>query len=304
VESCRALKSLGYRIALDDFQWHAGVEALVELADYIKIDFLQSGPEERGAMLEWLRGSRAVLLAEKIETQAEFEQAVREGFELFQGYYFCRPELMWNRVIPANLMAQMELMQALECEEMDFPVLARLVKRDPSIAYRLLRMVNSAGFGMRWDVRSVEMALIAVGEGTFRRIAILAIAAGLCPTKSWEALRMALVRARFCELGAEKAGHDPTEQYLLGLFSLLPAMMQISMERAMAKICLREGIRDALLGTCNEESWLLRWMERHERGDWQQCDRIAELRGLDAGELNRHVMAASEWADGMLHPIG
>jgi EAL and modified HD-GYP domain-containing signal transduction protein len=115
---------------------------------------------------------------------------------------------------------------------------------------------------------------------------------------------MALVRARFCELGAEKAGHDPTEQYLLGLFSLLPAMMQISMERAMAKICLREGIRDALLGTCNEESWLLRWMERHERGDWQQCDRIAELRGLDAGELNRHVMAASEWADGMLHPIG
>lgn len=304
VRSCTELKSLGYRIALDDFQWRAGMEPLVELADYIKIDFLQSGPEERSELVQRLRGRQAVLVAEKIETQAEFQQAVAEGFELYQGYYFCRPELIGNRVIPANLLAQVELMLVLKGEEMDFREISRLVQRDPSITYRLLRMVNSAAFGMRWRVRSVEMAMIAVGEGMFRRVAMLAIAAALCPRRSWEVLRMALVRARFCELSAAMAGYDSGEQYLLGLFSMLPAMLHIPMEEAVAKVSLRGEIREALMGSRNEEGLFLGWMELHERCGWRECDEIADRKGLDRGHLSRNVHEALAWADGMLEPIG
>lgn len=304
VDTCRELQSAGYRIALDDFEWRPEVESLVELADYIKVDFVQTRGAERHAMLDRLRGSRAVLLAEKIETRADFEHAVREGFALFQGYYFCRPELISKREIPANLPAQMELMRVLHEGEMEFREMARLVKQDPSLTYRLLRMVNSAAFGLRREVRSVEMALIAVGEGTFRRIVMLAVTASFCPTKSWEALRMALVRARFCELGAAESGDDPREQYLLGLFSLLPAMLHVPMAQALAKISLSGGMLAALLGAYNDQAWLLRWMECHERGDWQQCDRIAEMRGLDARKLNRCGMESVVWADAMLHPMG
>ena len=304
VRSCRELKSLGFRIALDDFRWRAGMEPLVEMADYIKIDFLQTAPQERSEMVLRLRGRRAVLVAEKIETQGEFQQAVAEGFELYQGYYFCRPELIGNRVIPANLLAQVELMLVLKGEEMDFREISRLVQRDPSITYRLLRMVNSAAFGMRWRVRSVEMAMIAVGEGMFRRVAMLAIAAALCPRRSWEVLRMALVRARFCELSAALGGYASGEQYLLWLFSMLPAMLHISMEEAVGKISLRGVIREALMGSWNEEGWLLRWMERHERCGWRECDEIAERKGLDRGCLSRNVQEAVAWADGMLEPIG
>lgn len=304
VEACRGLKRAGYRIALDDFTWRAGMGPLAELADYIKVDFLQSGAEARRALRERLRGCRAALVAEKIETRAEYEQAVREGFGLFQGYYFCRPELMASRAIPANLLAQMELLRALQGEAMDFPEMAGLVKRDPGITYRLLRMVNSAAFGMRWHVRSVEMALVAVGEARFRQIAVLAIAAGLCPSHAWEALRVALTRGRFCELSAGLVRSDAMEQYLLGLFSLLPAMMQVSMEEAVAGISLREAIRCVLLGECNEEAWLLRWVESYELGDWQGCDEIAASHGLDAEVLKRNLREAVVWADGMLHPIG
>lgn len=304
VESCRELKAAGYRIALDDFEWSAGMDPLVALADYIKVDFLRSGPEERRDLVERLRGSRAVLLAEKIETQAHFEQAVRAGFSLFQGYYFCYPELVANRVVPANLSAQIELLQELQSKAIDFTEMARLVRRDPAIAYRLLRMANSAAFGIRREIRSVEMALIAVGESRFRKMAILAIAAGFCPKNKWEALRMALVRARFCELGAARAGYDQTEQYLLGLFSLLPAMMQISMEEAVARVCLREEVRCVLLGECNGVAWLLRWIESHEGGDWEACDRIVKRNALDVGELVRNLRDAVVWADGMLQPIG
>lgn len=303
LKSCRELKEQGYRLALDDFEWHPGVEPLVEMADFIKVDFVQSGLAERERILNRLRGCGARLIAEKVETQSDFEQARQEGFELFQGYFFCRPELMTNRVLPANLVVQMQLMQALQCEQMDFPEMARLVKRDPAITYRLLRMVNSTGFGMRRAIRSVEMALIGVGETRFRKLAMVAIAVGLCPSHAIEVLRMALVRARFCELSATGAGYNSTEQYLIGLFSLLPAMMQVRMEVALASICLREEIRCVLLGESNDEAWLLRWMESQERGDWDVCDRIATRMALNRGTLLKNLREAVQWADGMLHPV-
>ena len=99
-------------------------------------------------------------------------------------------------------------------------------------------------------------------------------------------------------------GCDATEQRLLGLFSLLPAMMKISMEEAVAGIQLRGEIRCVLLGECNEEAWLLRWMEHYELGDWKGCERISEARCLDAEELKRNLREAVVWADAMLHPIG
>jgi EAL and modified HD-GYP domain-containing signal transduction protein len=303
VRSCSSLKAKGYRLALDDFEWQRGVEPLVEMADFIKVDFVQSDASKRRKIMDRLRGYGARLIAEKVETQSDFEQAKREGFELFQGYFFCRPELLTSRVLPSNVVVHMQLMQALQCEEMDFKEMAGLLKRDPAITYRLLRMVNAAGFGMRREICSVEMALISVGERRFRNLAMVAIAAGLCPSHAWEVLRMALVRARFCELSATGAGYNPTEQYLVGLLSLLPAMMQTRMEDALANICLREEIRCTLLGECNEESWLLRWMESQERGEWKECDRIAAERSLSETTLLRNLGDAVHWADGMLCPV-
>ena len=303
VKSCLALKKQGYRLALDDFEWQPGAESLVEMADFIKIDFVKSQGAARQRILERLRGCRARLIAEKVETRGDFEEAKREGFELFQGYYFCHPEVMTNRVLPANIVVQMQLMQALQCDEMDFGEMALLVKQDPAITYRLLRMVNSAGSGMRREIRSLDMALIGVGEVKFRKLAMVAIAAGICPPHSWEALRMALVRARFCELSAAEAGYSPTEQYLVGLFSLLPAMLHVPMEDALANICLREEIHCVLQGDCNEEGWLLRWIESYERGDWETCDLIAESRVLNRVQLAQNLHEAVEWAEGMLHPV-
>jgi EAL and modified HD-GYP domain-containing signal transduction protein len=266
-KTCERLKSMGYRIALDDFQWVEGIEPLVALADYIKVDFLQSDAAERSAMLERLRGSRAVLLAEKVETREEFEQASREGFTLFQGYFFCRPDVMTKRDIPANAMAQMELLRELQQKDLDFRAVSRVVERDPAITYRLLRTVNAAGTGVRGELFSVEKALMALGEDRFRRMVTLAVAAALSSGGSKEALRLALFRARFCELGAALTGREGTEQYLLGLFSLLPAMLQISMEEAVETIGPRAEIREALMGECNHDSRLLRWVEFYMRGE-------------------------------------
>jgi c-di-GMP-related signal transduction protein len=301
VDACRRLKTAGFRLALDDFTWKPGIEPLVELADYIKVDFVATGAGERRELLKQLGGVTVALVAEKIETHEKFAEALDEGFSLIQGYYFCRPTLLENRKVPANRLSQVEILRLLRDDSIDLLKLTRLVKRDTSLTYRLLRLINSPVCAMQQEVRSVQAALLAVGEETFRRMATLAIASELNAGQPLELLRMAFVRARFCELGAAFYQLNRTEQYLLGLLSLLPAMLRRPMKDLAPLLPLREEIRRALNGEKIPERALLGWLEGHERGDWPACDTIAESRSLSADDLLCCYAEAIDWAEAALH---
>jgi EAL and modified HD-GYP domain-containing signal transduction protein len=300
VEACRKLKCAGFRLALDDFIWHAKFEPLVQLADYIKVDFTLTGAAERKILLQKLRGVTVALLAEKVETQQEYWQACDEGFTLFQGYYFCRPTLLENRKVPANRLSQFEILQMMRSDTLDLRELTRLVKRDASLAYRLLRLVNSPMCAVRQEVKSIQSALLAVGEKSFRRIATLAITSELSANQPQEILRMAFVRGRFCELAAELSGMDATEQYLMGLVSLLPAMLRLPMRELTPALPLRKEIRLALEGTQSAERELLAWVECHERADWDACDDVVKAHGLDQDQLMKCYAEAVMWAEDAL----
>ncbi len=301
ISACRRLKAAGFRLALDDFTWRPDLEPLVELADYVKIDFAVTGREERRELLGRLSGVTVALIAEKVETHEEFAEAREEGFTLIQGYYFCRPVLMENRKVPANRLSHVEILRLLQADSIDLNELTRLVKRDTSLTYRLLRLINSPVCAMRQEVRSVQAAIIAVGEEAFRRMATLAISSELNAGQPMELLRMAFVRGRFCELGAGPCGLDSTEQYLLGLLSLLPAMLRIPMEELAPMLPLREEIRRALVGEKVPERKLLCWLKGHERGDWADCDAIAERGMMNAGNLLICYEEALAWAEAALH---
>jgi c-di-GMP phosphodiesterase len=300
VEACRRLKMAGFRLALDDFRWRPELEPLIALADYIKVDFVLSGPEERRDLLRRLANVPVTLVAEKIETQEEYEQARAEGFHLIQGYYFCRPQLIENRRVPANRLSHIEILRLLREDTVDLHELARLVKREASLTYRLLRLINSPICAVRQEVRSVEAALLAVGEEVFRRIATLAITSELNAGQPMELLRMAFVRAKFCELAADRCRLDPTEQYLLGLLSLLPAMLRMSMQKLAPELPLREEICMALMGAPTPERSLLGWLIAHEHGDWAACDALAEEHGLSQVELIQDYEKAVFWAESAL----
>jgi EAL and modified HD-GYP domain-containing signal transduction protein len=171
------------------------------------------------------------------------------------------------------------------------------LKRDPSLTYRLLRLVNSPMCAMRQEVRSIQAALLAVGEDAFRRMAMLAIASELNSGQPAEILRMAFVRGRFCELAAGICALDSTEQYLLGLLSLLPAMLRLPMAQLAPALPLREKIHQALLGEDNAERALLHWLECHEYGDWSTCDSVAHANGLDPEFLVACYAEAVLWAE-------
>jgi len=297
IHACRKLKALGFRLALDDFRWKPDFDPLVELADYIKVDFIQSGPQERQSLLKRLRGVTVILVAEKIETQEEYAEARQEGFTLFQGYYFCRPVLLKSRKIPTNKLSQIKILQLLRSEEIDLDKLIQLMKREASLTYRLLRLANSPICAVRHEVRSIRTALVMVGDEAFRRVALLAITSELNAGQPEEILRMAFVRGRFCELAANICALDPTEQYLLGMLSLLPAMMRFPMEKLAPELPLREEIRDALEGKVNPESILLQWIESYERGDWAACDAVVETGGLNQQDMIGCYVKAVIWAE-------
>lgn len=301
IDACRKLKVSGFRLAMDDFIWAPKFEPMLDLADYVKVDFILTPPEERRKLVARLSGHAVALLAEKVETQEEYKQACAEGFTLFQGYYFCRPELLENHKIPVNQLLYLEILQLLRADSINLSKLTRLVKRDAALTYRLLRLVNSPVSAMRQEIRSVQAALLAVGEDRFRRIATLAITSELNAGRPPEILRMAFVRGRFCELAAKTCGLDPMEQYLLGMMSLLPAMLRLPMRELAPTLALRKEILAALLGTECPERILLSWMEARERGDWVACDALAEANRLDPQQLGGNYAAAVLWAEDSLH---
>lgn len=297
IEACKKLKKLGFRIALDDFIWEPRMAPLVELANYIKVDFLQLDHDQRVNLLKQLPRNAATLLAEKVETQEDYHLALEEGFRLFQGYYFCHPEMMAKRTIPANTRFHLEILQQLLNDPLDLARLCPLVESDASLAYRLLRLVNSVGFGIRREVQSIHAAMVIVGDDAFRRIATLAIASQLNSARSAEILHTALVRARFCEIAAPSCELNSTEQYLLGMLSLFPAMLQVPIDQIAPMLPLRQPIRESLSGLAHPERKVLTWLESHEHGNWPASDQLVQAQGLDGEQMARLYVEAVQWAD-------
>jgi len=298
---CHELKGLGYRFALDDFVLSAAWKPFIALADYIKVDLSITTPQQRAALVAYLRSCKPVpkvqLVAERVETEVELAIAMQEGFKLFQGYFFCRPIIFHNRTIPANQLVRLKILQEVTRTPLDTHLISNLVKRDASLTYRLLRVVNSPIYGLRKEIRSIHAALILAGDEMFRRVLTLAITAELVGNRPTEILRMSFLRGRFCELAAPELGRDPTEQYLLGILSLMPAMLQVPMEQIVHSMPLRGPVQAALLGESNTERTLLEWLMSYEIGDWESCDRVAAKAGLPAAMLLDLYGTAVLWAE-------
>jgi EAL and modified HD-GYP domain-containing signal transduction protein len=295
VDQCRQLKKTGFKLALAGFSWDRMPHPLFDLADYIKANLEQLDLEARQHLLHSIKGRSTVLMAENVEAKEGFRQALGAGFSLFQGYYFCHPELIQNAKIPANRVFHMDILRLLNHETMDLKKISPLVQRDAGMTYRVLRLVNSPLYAMRHEVTSIEAAIMVLGENAFRRVATLAILSELNADHPPEILHMALVRARFCELGARTCDLDPNEQYLLGMLSLLPAMMQCPMEALAPELPLRVEIRQALLGLDNRERSLLGWIECHERDDHSAWNAIAETHGLNQQKLVQYYIDSVVW---------
>jgi len=297
VEQCHRLRDLGYTIALDDFTNIEGHEALVECADIIKVDFRLVAPEQRRDLAAYFRNRKVRLLGEKVETYEDFREAQDVGYALFQGYFFAKPEVLNRADVPGRRTHHVQLLRELQKPKVKVDDIETIIKQDLALSYRLLRYINSSLFGLRSEIQSVRHALLLMGERDVRRWATLAALSSLANDKPPELIELGLARARFCENLRPMLGQEPEaaeELFLLGLFSVLDACMDISMQDALKELAVPARVRGALTGVEGELRDVLDLVRAFERADWETID--AKAKGLEHDALIGAHLASLDWA--------
>jgi len=296
VAACRRLKDSGFLLALDDFVYHKHLAPLVELADIVKVDFLETPPADRQRLADDL-GPRGIrLLAEKLETQDAFDHAVSMGFDYFQGYFFSKPVIFRRSDIPSFKLHYMQVIQEIHKTSMDFERLESIIKQDFSLSYKLIRYVNSPFFGLRGKVHSIQQVLYLLGEKEIKRWATLVAVTSMADDKPLELVIQSVIRGKFCESLGGKAGNPGEEHdlFLLGMFSMLDAIMDKPMVEILEDIPIAPDIRDALLGKQNWYREILNIAIRYERGDWEAfANCCANL--IETGKPSRTAAPTSLW---------
>jgi c-di-GMP-related signal transduction protein len=299
VEACLTLKQEGYQIALDDVTSLEKRKPLLELADIVKVDFALTGEAEQQEIARRLRVRGVKLLAEKVETRDQFEKAAGWGYHYFQGFFFCQPQIISAREIPAFKTAYLQLLHAVQRKELNFGEIERILRRELSLSYRLLRYLNSPLFGLRGEVRSLRHALSMLGEQHVRRWATLFSTMMLASDKLPELLVTSLARARFCELLADPlAGKaEPADFFLLGLFSLIDAILGRPMKDILEGIPLAAEIKVSLLGFHNLHREVYECVLAVERADWTALSQRASKLGLQDEFVADCYLQSVAWAN-------
>lgn len=298
ISSCYAAKMAGYRLALDDFVYRPELRPLLDLADIVKVDFLITVGDER-EVARSLTGHHRLALAEKVETAADYRHAIDLGYDLFQGYFFARPEIIERKDIAPSKLAYVQLLRELNKNELDFPAVELVIKRDPALALKLLRFLNSAAFGWRSRVETLRQALVMLGERPFRRWASLIAIAVLAAEKPAPLLVSCMVRARFAELLVSLCGHKDRalDAFFAGMVSALDALVGRPLAELMEDLRITADLRQAILGTgqgplCNAIGLVL----AYEVGDWPGVTVKALGAGLSEAAIATAYCDAVEWA--------
>ena len=289
VAACRKFVQRGYRLALDDFVFSPEWEPLLRLAHIVKLDFLALERQQMAQEVERARRHGITLLAEKVETHEQFQQATEFGFELFQGFFFSRPKVVAGRDLPVVKVHLFRLLKMAADPTCNYVKIGKVVAQDVSLSYKLLRFVNSAWFARKNKITSLQGAIALLGEEHFRKWLSLITVASLADDKPRELAVMAAMRALFCEKVAAltpRLASETAACYTIGMFSLLDALLDRPMQEIVTELGLADHVADALLGRLTTPHAVpLLLLRAYEQADWPQVDTIAHKMGLDAASL-------------------
>lgn len=294
--ACQRLKEAGYLIALDDFVTSDPRMSLTDFADIIKVDLRRVSFDEAAAMVKRHGPWRCRMLAEKVETREEFIAAKQAGFLYFQGYFFRRPETLHTHEIPTNQLHYMRMWEAVAKPELDVREIENVIKSEASLCYRLLRYLNSPVFGFGNEIHSVRHALAILGEREIRRWVRLVATLGAGQDKSSELVLSALVRARFCELLSPRIPHGQSDLFLLGLLSLMDAILEIPMARVLGSVHVDHETARVLLGGEGPLRKFYQLMLAQESGEWQAASELTRQLHLGESEVAEKYWEAVRWA--------
>jgi EAL and modified HD-GYP domain-containing signal transduction protein len=292
IAGVKRLSDQDYTIALDDFIYHESLQPLVTLADLVKIDIMTLSRDEIRQHVNALRQHPLRLLAEKVETQEDFNFCMELGFDYFQGYFFAQPKVIRGQRLPNNRLAILKLLGRLQDPNITPEQLEELIAQDIAFSYRILRYVNSASLALPRKIESIHQAVVILGLQAIKSWTTL-LAMSQVDNKPAELVVTAMVRGKMAE-GLAKAMNAPQPEsfFTVGLFSALDALMDNSMEEILTQLPLADHIAAALLHRRGIHGDILDCVLAYERGQWENlgCSQLGTHKIRDC------YLDALQWA--------
>jgi len=297
---CKDLHSKGYTIALDDYEHQSVWSHFYPFIKIIKVDIQQTNFDEVKQIIEAVKEHPHIdLLAEKVETYQEYDQALQLGFKYFQGFFFAKPEMVKTKNLSPSQLAMAELLYETSKPELDLTNITRVFERDVSLSYKLLRYANSTIFRRRSEISTIKQALVNLGSSELKRFLGLMFAVTANSDKPTELIKLAMTRAKFCELVAKdlKSQLDDSIAFLTGLLSMIDAILDEELAIVLDKLPLASEIKETLLTRKGVMAAIIKLVEFIEHAQWEKTNFVMEKLKLDKEQAVKHYNEALAWAD-------
>ncbi|CAH0527367.1 EAL and HDOD domain-containing protein [Vibrio hippocampi] len=303
LEAVRELRQNGYLIALDDFAFSEEWERFLPFVHIVKLDVMAMGIDKACEFVvkQQKQGSSRRYLAEKVETDQDFQAAKQAGFSFFQGFFFSKPIIKKQVYVSSEQVVAMELFHQVCLPEVDFDRIEQIVSKDVTLSYKLLKFVNNMGNRLETEISSFRQALVYLGQEQLKLFVSLAVASFVSRGKPKALYELSLQRAHFCRLMSRHEGlRSHREQaFMIGLFSILDAIMDIPIAQLMKKIPLAEDIKMALLRREGPYGQLLLLGECFELADWQGMEKLRVQLGVTQDDVFAALADAQNWTQKM-----
>ena len=297
---CQKLHELGYTLVLDDYKHQKVWAHFYPYINIIKVDLLNTSLEEILEIKEAIaKHPNIKLLAEKVETHEQYQQCIELDFELFQGYFFSKPEVVKARNLSPSQLAMAELLYEMSKPELDLANITAVFERDVTLSYKLLRYVNSPIFRRRNEISTIKQALVILGVNELKKFLGLLFASNINPDKPSELVNLSMARAKFCENIGESLSSkvDTSTTFLIGLLSLIDAILDEDIEVVLEKLPLAQEIKDPLITKRGTMAALILLAEKIEKAEFESVQAIINKLELEKDDVVKAYHDAVVWAD-------
>lgn len=299
VAAVKRLKEQGFTLALDDYIYNPAHKPLIKLTDIVKLDIRQLSKEELVDHVKILKKLKVKLLAEKIENMDEFDFCVGLGFDYYQGYFLGVPQVITGKGLPTNKLDIMNLLAITNNPASEAEDIADAITRDVTISYKMLKLVNSAFFNLSRKIESIKEVVVMLGRAKLASWASVMILASM-DDKPVEMIRMALIRAKMCELLAKLKGKKELDTYFtVGMFSALDVLMGRNLSQLIEPLPLNENVKSALIKREGDLGEILECALASEEANFEYLNKL----GFKPDDLYSANVDAIEWVGSVLGVI-
>lgn len=300
INACRKLKEKGFILALDDFVFHEKYNKLIEIVDIIKVDFLITKGFERKKIFDLLKiNDKIKFLAEKVESIEDYNEAIYFGYTYFQGYYFSKPLILSTEYVPSNRATALKILKLINMKDFKFNELESLILKDVGLSYKLTKLIKSSAYCLQSKDYSIKYAITFLGEREIVKWLYIVLLNDLKGNNPNELIKVSLERAKFCELICNISIYKEKTflAYMTGLFSVMDAILNCSMESVIKDIYLDDEVKDALIDKENELNIILKLAVNFSRGKWEEAEVYANKLNVDINRISEIYLGVLKWVD-------